>query len=344
MREREVPEPLVVEPWWRRFGATALSLLRQIAQRPLDPLPRLILADFLEENGAPARAEFIRLQVAEMNNRWGWENERSWLRREMELWMLFRVQWRKGLPELRWRVWGGLIEGLVAQSIAALQEAQRHLDVRWVWWRGPVVELLRRLDLLVGVIGLAILGLRLGDAALARLARSTFFQNLMVLNLWNNAIGVPGVAALAQSSCFQNLTTLILWNNEIGDAGVQELLMSPYLQNLTIVHLGNTGLSDAGVRALAASTFPSNLTVLMLGQNRIRDAGAAALAACPYLRRLSTLDLSHNQIGDAGAAALAESPFLQSLTMLDLRQNPISAAGRELLRQSPYLRRCRVRL
>jgi uncharacterized protein (TIGR02996 family) len=63
MREREVPEPLVVEPWWRRFGSIALTLLRQIARRPLDPLPRLILADFLEENGAPAWAEFIRLQV-----------------------------------------------------------------------------------------------------------------------------------------------------------------------------------------------------------------------------------------------------------------------------------------
>jgi uncharacterized protein (TIGR02996 family) len=66
MREREVPEPFVVEPWWGRFGSTALTLLRQIAQRPFDPLPRLILADFLEENGAPARAEFIHLQVQHM--------------------------------------------------------------------------------------------------------------------------------------------------------------------------------------------------------------------------------------------------------------------------------------
>jgi uncharacterized protein (TIGR02996 family) len=150
MREREVPEPLVAEPWWRRFGSIALTLLRQIARQPLDPLPRLILADFLEENGAPARAEFIRLQVAEMDRRWGWEDKKYWPEREWLLWWGHRDEWLEGLPRLEWQFWGGLIEGLEANSIEALQEAQRHLDVRWVWWRGPVVELLRRLDLFVG--------------------------------------------------------------------------------------------------------------------------------------------------------------------------------------------------
>jgi uncharacterized protein (TIGR02996 family) len=100
MREREVPEPFVAEPWWQQFGSTALTLLRQIAQRPLDPLPRLILADFLEENGAPERAEFIRLQVAEMNRRWGWEDEDEWTPRERELWRQHRAEWLAGLPGL----------------------------------------------------------------------------------------------------------------------------------------------------------------------------------------------------------------------------------------------------
>lgn len=38
-------------------------LLRQIAERPLDDAPRLVLADWLEERGDCDRAEFIRTQI-----------------------------------------------------------------------------------------------------------------------------------------------------------------------------------------------------------------------------------------------------------------------------------------
>ena len=38
------------------------SFLRACRQRPWDDTPRLIMADWLEENGDPDRAEFIRLQ------------------------------------------------------------------------------------------------------------------------------------------------------------------------------------------------------------------------------------------------------------------------------------------
>jgi uncharacterized protein (TIGR02996 family) len=39
------------------------ALLRAICERPWEVDPRLVYADWLEENGQPERAEFIRLQL-----------------------------------------------------------------------------------------------------------------------------------------------------------------------------------------------------------------------------------------------------------------------------------------
>ena len=39
------------------------ALLRAIRDTPDDDLPRLALADWLDENGVPERAEFLRVQV-----------------------------------------------------------------------------------------------------------------------------------------------------------------------------------------------------------------------------------------------------------------------------------------
>lgn len=43
---------------------TALALLRAILSDPRDDTPRLVYADWLDENGEPDRAEFIRVQCA----------------------------------------------------------------------------------------------------------------------------------------------------------------------------------------------------------------------------------------------------------------------------------------
>lgn len=62
-----------------------LLLLRAIRANPDDDTPRLIYADWLQENGEDARAEFIRLQIHEPRNR-----------RVSEL---FHANWRAWMPE-----------------------------------------------------------------------------------------------------------------------------------------------------------------------------------------------------------------------------------------------------
>jgi len=57
------------------------GLLRDVIDEPDDDAPRLVLADWFEENGEPDRAEFIRLQIglaredveqADEPGRWPW--------------------------------------------------------------------------------------------------------------------------------------------------------------------------------------------------------------------------------------------------------------------------------
>jgi uncharacterized protein (TIGR02996 family) len=44
--------------------ADATALVRAVLESPADDAPRLVFADYVEEQGDPGRAEFIRLQVA----------------------------------------------------------------------------------------------------------------------------------------------------------------------------------------------------------------------------------------------------------------------------------------
>ena len=48
---------------WMVDTATDTAFLRTILASPEDDAPRLVYADWLDENGDPDRAEFIRLQI-----------------------------------------------------------------------------------------------------------------------------------------------------------------------------------------------------------------------------------------------------------------------------------------
>jgi len=97
---------------------TAASLMREVLERPWDDGCRKIYADYLDENGEPERAEYIRVQIELANmmipqglyrnapiglfgdqerrfKKWGkesnWGKRRdSLLRREVELWLQVR--------------------------------------------------------------------------------------------------------------------------------------------------------------------------------------------------------------------------------------------------------------
>jgi uncharacterized protein (TIGR02996 family) len=81
------------------FATAGDVLLREVLERPADDSPRLILADWLDERGDEARAEFIRVQCELSRGTPAW---RALRRREREL--LGGVG-RRVLDELRSTGW-----------------------------------------------------------------------------------------------------------------------------------------------------------------------------------------------------------------------------------------------
>ena len=292
MGERKVPEPFVVEPWWDRFGAEAVALLRSIAQNPDDAEPRLALADFLEKAGEVDRAEFIRLQVEQMPFRQGQVrcDIQEWTLREQELLDQHEKEWLAGLPEgLEWFFWGGLVEGVEVGSVADWQQAVGVVDVRRVVWQGGGSLFLEHAQLLAGLVALDLKYNELGDLGAVALAKSPDLTNLRVLNLRDNRIGDEGAVALALSPHLTNLRELDLSSNWIRDAGAEALAQSPHLTNLRVLNLEDNWIRDAGAEALAQSPHLTNLRVLNLRSNVIGKVGARALKNSPYLRRCHIL-------------------------------------------------------
>src|SRR5690349_19170012 len=77
------------------------ALLAAIWEDPYDDSVRLVYADWLDENGQPERAEFIRVQI-ELARFDEWDEPPPALKlRQDELWKRWRTRWRAHLPKER---------------------------------------------------------------------------------------------------------------------------------------------------------------------------------------------------------------------------------------------------
>src|SRR5581483_7143335 len=81
-------------------AADRAAFLRAIADHPDDDLPRLVYADWLDEHGDPARAEFIRVQCALARLPAGDTRAAALARREAELLTDHQADWLRPLAGL----------------------------------------------------------------------------------------------------------------------------------------------------------------------------------------------------------------------------------------------------
>jgi uncharacterized protein (TIGR02996 family) len=291
------------------------AFLEAIKESPGDDMPRLILADWLEEQGDP-RGEYVRSQV--LCHRLPPSDP---VRRRLEEWGAERLArhqaaWQGRLPELlggHQQFHRGLIHlaispgGLLAAEPALLGTED------WAWVEAVT---LRSLD----------------DDDADRLARTPLLETLTELSLSQSRIGDAGLAALAASPHLRHLSVLRLGLTDVGRDGLRALARSEVASRLTVLDLGWSGTGPDGATELAASTRLRRLEVLTLNGAAVHDEGVEALAASPILDRVHALALARNYLTDAAAAALAESPHLGRLERLYLEHNPsISERGRRLL-------------
>jgi uncharacterized protein (TIGR02996 family) len=311
-------EPTAAPPAPETVGE---ALYQAICAEPEVDAHRLVYADWLEEQGDAARAEFIRLQceMAQLGER---DPRRAKLsERQKKLWDKHRSAWLKDAPRhLRGQLdceRGFLGElSLPVQSVVKYgEELCAHYPIHRLKINRP-----------------------LSQAEASQLAVCPFLARIRALDIVSRVqrdhrtLGV-----LLNTPLLSALTELDVSSNELGSRGLAVLLGWAGLARLEVLDLSSNRLGAAGVKALAAAPGLGRLRRLVLYDNNIGSAGAEALAGCERLDRLEELDLMDNEVGPKGTRALANSPYLARLKVLNLNSNPIGAVGGRALAESPHL-------
>jgi uncharacterized protein (TIGR02996 family) len=329
--------------------------LDAILARYMDDGPRLVYADWLDENDDPDRAELVRVQLVLARMRDDHPRRTELADRQTELHHKVAAVWIARL--------GGLAAGVefrrgVLDSVTVVTDDFLSYGDE-LFRRAPVVRRIRLTDAaalmpklihcptLARVRELDLFGNDLGNAGVNLLVQSAYLGGLDALDLGFNGLDLGGVRVLARSSTLPNLRELALNDNRqiTGDA-VRLLADSPFFAGLRALDLSGNDVNDAGVRAVVESLSFGRLSALKLAENHIGDAGVAVLTGSALFRRMLArdprVDLRANAIGPAGVAVLARLPAVASAVAIDLTRNFLADAGVEAVLGGPHLAGVRV--
>jgi uncharacterized protein (TIGR02996 family) len=287
------------------------GFLEDIVAHPDDDAPRLIFADWLEDQGDSARAEFIRVQI-ERTSLTEWDARQVLLRlREGALLEEHGQKWKAELANLKEVSWGEFRRGFVATAIfstfAALGE-----NASACWAAAPIeaieVPWPRRREPkgcfapIAGLREVSIHASCVDHSEVSRLADAPLLSTLRVLNINRCGLGTEGFRRLIASPHLGNLTALRVPENTTGNGGVSALFDAV---SLTAVEELDLSEADAYGR---------------YGEDPIIDSGGLeALATWPGMTRVRSLTLSGNYVGQEGLRALLRSPHTIGLKELVLR-------------------------
>jgi uncharacterized protein (TIGR02996 family) len=230
------------------------ALFRAICEQPWEDTPRLVYADWLEENGQPERAEFIRLQIAleaiNRNKRFGTpQQERAdalelkWDPTERQVKLKVakkpRTSWSADLPKgegLVWSTW--YVRGFRhVVTFSSMKPVLKHAEA--VFAAAPVENVTIK---------------RLQPAQVAALLALPWIERLSALHLSGN-VGAEGMETLARSDRLRRLEWLDLSGAQMTDAGLTVLAAATNLPNLRRLGLeGNTrGVTETGLNEVMKS-------------------------------------------------------------------------------------------
>ncbi len=300
-------------------GDKAQGFLEDILAHPDDNTPRLVYADWLDEHGDSARAEFIRVQV-ESAALPHWDARRVRLRlRERALIEEHGEEWKEELPRIRGITWEGFRRGFVAEARFASLKALREnagdcweatpLEAISVRWPRPR-ESHENLEAIAGLRELSITGtLYNAHREVGRLADMPLLSTLHALNIADSNLGVEGFGQLVASPHLGNLKALRVPRNYIGNGAISALT------------------STTSLTALEELDLSESQAYGRYGEDPIIDsAGLWDLAHWPGLTRLRSLNLSGNDVGREGLQVLLGSRHATALKELFLRGNGLTGA------------------
>jgi uncharacterized protein (TIGR02996 family) len=246
------------------------ALIAGIVATPDDDLPRLVYADWLDENGQSERARFIRVQceieklraeeaglLQQHKNTWSRE-----LRERGADWCKFH----RGFPE---EIGATLDTFLIQYSNLNALTPLRHLHLGG--GTDHSVRQLSAIPVLAQAVSLEIdlpsttgaLSGTCGIEGVEALASSDHLTNLRQLSLHSHHIGEPEAARIAQSPTFANLTHLTLSGpsfDQSSDAFVARIIRSPHLRNLQQLQLGSDSYGPSVLRQTRRKSPPPNVS------------------------------------------------------------------------------------
>lgn len=323
-----------------------VALLAAIGEHPNEDTPRLVYADWLDEQGGEAnaaRAEFIRVEC-ETARIGGWRNRNSpqfkqLLERAKQLVANYASEWLAEFPGVEID-YDSFSRGFVNTMKL---DTRKCAGPRPPWHREPVAEVelacsekgLRRLLKLGWFDGVTQLDLMpkreaVADAIAEAVCEYSFSRSLRSLSLWNEGYGDRSLRAISQVA-FHQLRYLSCMG-QFTAQGWRDVLDSPAadnLEDLTVGHRAHWQTADqtrpgpALADVLAPAPRLQKVRRLWVNGCGLGNAGITQFASRARLPALERLSIDNDVFGETAAQALAaaEFPALHSLSLSSCELN-----------------------
>lgn len=302
------------------------GLLQAMIAAPHDPVPRLVYADWLEEQGEADRAALLRAESPTLTSL---PLPKKWAN------TLLYATLRQGLLHIAGQMRGLLHKDFGEEGAAWLQRQRVyhfHLKGKTKDWskiaHAKWLQHIRIFRIDEGVLDR-------GD--LAKLLASPHLERLLGLELPNNGLGnTETFTALTTAPALPHLCSLSLAKNWLSASVLASLVAWPGASNLRYLDLTQTHLYE-GVAVISTAQRLRGLTRLVLDSTYLHEVGFRAFVQGNCLHSLTHLHLRQCALNDECLRTLAVAPLLRQLCWLDLRLNSFSYEGMLSLAQSPNL-------
>jgi uncharacterized protein (TIGR02996 family) len=289
------------------------ALLAAIDAHPLDDAPRLVYADWLDEEGGKAneaRAEFIRVQCA-LDLLPGADPRYSALnKRQEELLKTWRKEWTKPLKKSP----GRNVEfrrGFPVPSLAHL----------------PVQDLVKLTDRELRAAPLWQYGYGMTGGNFAVLLCWPQLHRLTTFCLHSPRLKPGWAERVAACAGLRNVTELVFIGCRTLTAADLKIILDAWTgRRLWALWVNECPVGDAGLRVIAGHPAVAGLRLLRAHTAGCTSRGMKAVADSPYLDRVELATFAHNPIGPTGGKHLLRWKALDAIRELYLMNTGLPRA------------------
>jgi uncharacterized protein (TIGR02996 family) len=306
------------------------GLLQAIRETPEDDTPRLVLSDWLDENGEPERAELIRIQCLLARLSADHDSRPELEARERGLLLLNEQAWAQLPASVEGHFQRGFLERVTATPLQLLRQASPVLEsghVRDLTLREanqfrelervlahPGIRLLRRLTIESN---------RLHQAGFLGLLEPLLFGHLEELTLRCPQVSRPGLRRLG--AALSHLKRLVLdgrghrYHSGTFDAHELDAILPRDPSSLQRLEFVGLPLGVEEISLLRRCPHLPHLRHLRVTDARLNEEALRLLSAATFAGQLEHLDVSENRISGSPEVLLHDRSGFRSLRCLNLR-------------------------